>query len=77
MPENEPNQFRKWRDAAGLTQFAAAIAMGVTTGAVSGWELGQTPSLKLADKIAEVYGVPVAKVLEAMREMAVTAATAR
>lgn len=74
MAENESNLFKKWRAAAGLTQMEAAVKMGLTTGAVSGWELGQTPSLKQADKIAEVYGVPVAKVLEAMREMAVSAA---
>jgi transcriptional regulator with XRE-family HTH domain len=41
---------------------------------VSGWENGQTPRLALAEKIAEVYRVPVARVLNAMKASAEAAA---
>lgn len=45
---------------AGMTQAAAAEAMGVSNITISNWENGHTlPNIQTARKIAEVYNVPL------------------
>lgn len=66
----EENFFKAAREKKGISQFDAAVKIGVSAGAISGWERGQTPAIRLADKIASVYGLSISKVLVAMHEMA-------
>jgi transcriptional regulator with XRE-family HTH domain len=68
MPTTTTNPFKEWREAKQLTQFQAAIAMGVTPSALSGWENGSPPRLSLVSKIAEVYGVDEDLVLRTAHE---------
>ena len=53
------------RKAKGLTQKALAQALGVTQMTVSNWENGRRQaSVAMLRKVADVLGVPVAKLLD-------------
>lgn len=69
-----PNYFKVARNKAGLTMFQAAVKLGVTPSAVGSWENGQTPHLKMVDRLCEVYGLDQAELLLVMKEMAEPAA---
>jgi len=60
---------REMRLEKNLTQEQLADIMGVTQGAVVQWEAGNTfPRMKSVPKLAEVLGVPVDKLIEALNE---------
>ena len=69
MERETGNFFRANRDRLGITQLELANRIGVTTGAVSGWESGKVPTIQLVDKIAAAFGCPPRKVMDAMLEM--------
>ena len=60
---------REMRVAKELTQDQLAAAVGVTQGAVVQWENGTTaPRFRTLPRLAEVLGVPVDKLVEAINE---------
>ena len=51
-------RFKECREAAGLTQKAAALSLKVSVQSISNWENGiRSPGLEQLVKIAELYGV--------------------
>ncbi len=59
---------KELRLAAGLQQAEVAKKLGVTTTAVSNWELGKNSILrKYHKKLAKLYGVTVEELLEVKR----------
>lgn len=59
---------KELRLAAGLQQADVAKKLGVTTTAVSNWELGKNAILrKYHKKLARLYGVTVADIEDAVR----------
>ena len=52
------------REANGITQVQLAIMLGITQGAVSQWEAGQTkPNIELLPKLADILGCTVDELL--------------
>lgn len=60
------NFFRTQRERLGLSQFQLAVSLGVTPSAVSGWERGQAPALKLVKSIAAQFGCSEQRVMQEM-----------
>lgn len=51
-------RFKECREAAGLTQKAAALSLKVSVQSISNWENGiRSPGLEQLVRIAELYGV--------------------
>jgi transcriptional regulator with XRE-family HTH domain len=70
----EGNFFRARRDELGLTQKQVADALGLTTSAISAWEIGvATPRDEIRLKVAEVYQVSLARLGKEIVEMAAAA----
>lgn len=64
------NAIKKARLIAGVTQEQLAARVGVSAGAVSQWETGQShPNVKRLKVIAGVLGTTVDKLLEEERAM--------
>ena len=62
MPVHE--SIRAYRAALGMSQFQLAIRLGVTPTSVFLWEQGKAlPRLSNRKKLAEVFGIPVEKLL--------------
>jgi transcriptional regulator with XRE-family HTH domain len=56
--------FRKMRLLSGLSQCAVAEYLGLTQGAVSQWELGESyPSAYLLPKVANIYHCTIDELL--------------
>lgn len=73
MPEDTDNFFRARREELDMSQtdvVRAFMPSLITTGAISGWERGQVPSIDLVDDLARVYQVSTRKILEVLHEMA-------
>jgi len=73
----DENYFKAAREKVGLSQFEAAVKIGVTASAVSGWERGQVPRLNLVDSICKVYRLAESEVLRVMKEMSSQTAAAK
>ncbi len=57
------------REAAGLRQVDVAAELGVHQTAVSLWDCGKKrPKPKNAQRLAELYGVPLEEILAAARQ---------
>lgn len=63
------NYFRTRREQLGMSQFELAVAVGVTSGAVSGWERGQIPGIDLVKSLAMAFGVSDQEIMNEMLEM--------
>lgn len=60
LPMDLATRLRKAREAAGLTQEAAADAIGISSQAIAQWESGKTsPAQHRLRKVAIVYKVPI------------------
>ena len=54
------NNIKKYRLAAGMKQVELCRIVGITQGALSGWENGKyEPDLKSLNKMAELFGVTI------------------
>lgn len=77
MPEPTPtNWFKQQREAIGKKQEQIAEELGTAQSTVSGWENGQPPKVKMAQAIADAYGVTARKVIDVIYDMHKSAALA-
>lgn len=71
------SRLREAREAAGLSQAAAAKAIGATKVSVSRWENGRAIGAAHLAKLARAYGVPVGHLLGEVGHQADTSQSAR
>lgn len=52
-------KFRAWRQYAGKTQRAVAVALDVGANTVSYWDAGRSPNIEYLPAIAELFGCTI------------------
>ena len=69
MPKHLGNKIKKIRDSYNLSQDRFAKKIGVSGKSISAYETGRTtPSLRVLEKITEVYKTPIINVNKDIRQ---------